>query len=113
MENVSPFENDIFSLIWKAYCVEFPDNIPVNLRCYWVNEIRDDGGAEVFGSTTFGDDGAIEICVSGNIKVLDAAEVFAHELAHLVAGVNAKHGDEWEDAFERIYRKYFELAGAE
>ena len=113
MSNVSPFENDIFSLIWKAYCMEFPNNIPVNLKCYWVDEIRDDDGVEVFGSTTFGDDGTTEICVSGNIKVSDAAEVFAHELAHLAAGVNAEHGDEWEDAFERIYRNYLKLAGVE
>lgn len=106
----SPFDNDMFALVWSAYCKVFPDKIPVHCECYWVSELKDDDGNEVFGSTATTDDGGFEICISGNIKVADSVEVFAHELAHIAAGVDSEHNEEWENAFDLIHRKYCELA---
>lgn len=104
----SPFSNDIFALIYMAFHLLYPDK---EFTAYWVPELKDSDDNEVYGVTTFADDGTVEICVSGKLTVTDAAEVFAHELAHLAVGdIDKQHGKEWESAFEAIYQKYNELA---
>lgn len=103
----SPFQNDIFSYIYTSFKQLYPDR---EFTAYWVPELKDSDDNEVYGVTTFADDGTIEICVSGKLTVTDAAEVFAHELAHLAVGdSDEQHGEEWESAFEAIYQKYNEL----
>ena len=103
----SPFSNDIFALIYESFHTLYPNK---EFIAYWVDELKDDTGTEVYGVTIFADDGTVEICISGKLTVTDAAEVFAHELAHLAVGdTEEQHGEEWESAFEAIYQKYNEL----
>ena len=103
----SPFSNDIFGLIWKAFKNLYPDK---NCACEWAPELeKSEDGYDVFGQTFFSDDGECLVQVSAKLPVVDAAEVFAHELAHVAAGNEANHGSEWEKAFDDIFNEYNRL----
>ena len=57
----TPFKNDIFSMIWKAFKNLYPDK---DCLCFWDPMIRDsEDGAPVYGLTDFGDDGTM--CTRG------------------------------------------------
>ncbi len=59
------------------------------------------------GCTLFPDDGGIpQIRLSSNIPYFAVVEILAHELAHVVAGIDAGHGEEWEEAFKKIHAEY-------
>lgn len=103
---ISPFTNDIFSLIWLAFNTLYPDK---DCICYWTDELKDEEGNEVFGVTVFADDGNTYVYISGKLMIEDAAEVFAHELAHVATGICDAHGAEWEAAFSKIHETYMEL----
>lgn len=65
-----------------------------------------------FAMTTFDDDGRAEIILSPTIKdgaeitFLIATELLAHELAHIIAGADAEHGEEWEKHCDRLFELY-------
>ena len=65
-----------------------------------------------FAMTTFDDDGGAEIILSPTIKdgaeitILVATELLAHELAHIIAGADAEHGEEWEKHCDRLFELY-------
>lgn len=100
----NPFKNDIFSMIWQAFTNLYPDE---KCECFWEPQIREDeNGNKVFGLTDFGEDGSVMVFVRPDIKVVDAAEVFAHELAHVAVGVEHEHDKEWETAFNNIFEEY-------
>jgi len=62
------------------------------------------------GYTTFPDDGSEPVInISTNIPFSAMAETLAHELAHVVAGQEAEHGEKWESIFAEIHKKYMEL----
>ena len=101
---ITPFANDIFALIWKAFKNLYPDK---ECECFWEPKIREDeNGNEVFGLTDFGDDGSVVVFVRPDLKVADAGEIFAHELAHVAVGVEHEHDEVWENAFEAIFQEY-------
>ena len=56
--------------------------------------------------TNFCDDGEIQILVDPNVDIENATEIFAHELAHVAVGYDAKHGPEWDAAFDAILDEY-------
>ncbi len=100
----TPFKNDIFSMIWKAFKNLYPDK---DCLCFWDPMIRDsEDGAPVYGLTDFGDDGQITVFVKSSLTIENAAEIFAHELAHVAVGVGHDHDDVWEKAFDDIFCEY-------
>lgn len=103
---ISPFENDMFSLVYQAFRNLYPDK---ECRCQWLPEIKQEDGSPAFGVTTFSDDGDVLVEVSAGISVGDSVEVFAHELAHVAVGEAGGHGVEWENAFNAIFREYARL----
>ena len=106
MEN--PFVNDPFSLVWKAFKNLYPDK---DCEVSWYPEIPpDEDGEKGYGFTDFGDDGTIRVFVDATLRVTDAVEVFAHELAHVVAGIEDQHGEVWEAAFDAIFQEYGRIA---
>ena len=101
---VTPFANDIFALIWKAFKNLYPDK---ECECFWEPQIREDeNGNEVFGLTDFGDDGSVVVFVRPDLEVSVAGEILAHELAHVAVGVEHEHDEAWENAFDAIFQEY-------
>ena len=64
---ITPFENDIFALIWQAFKNLYPDK---ECKCFWEPQIREDeNGNEVFGLTDFDDDGSVVVFVRPDLEV--------------------------------------------
>jgi hypothetical protein len=100
----TPFKNDIFALIWQAFKNLYHDK---ECECFWEPNIRDEeDGTEVLGLTDFGEDGSVSVFVKPDLKVADAAEILAHELAHVAVGIEHEHDEEWEKAFDDIFDEY-------
>ena len=65
-----------------------------------------------FGATLFNDDGSVDVFISPTLRrgkaitVEIAAELLAHELAHVIAGYEAEHGEVWEKHYDRLYELY-------
>lgn len=103
----TPFQTDSFALIWRAFRELYPDK---ECEVFWHPEIEKEApGEEIYGLTDFGDDSSVLVFVSSKLTVENAAEVLAHELAHVAVGVEKEHGPEWEQAFEAIHEKYEEI----
>ena len=101
---ITPFENDIFALIWQAFKNLYPDK---ECKCFWEPQIREDeSGNEVFGLTDFGEDGSVTVFVRPDLEVSVAGEILAHELAHVAVGVDHEHDEAWKNAFEAIFKEY-------
>lgn len=102
----TPFDNDMFSLIYQAFKGLYPEQ-ERSCVCYWtVEPLKDNNGNEAYGCTTFSDDGVVYVEVSAKLQVINAIEILAHELAHVAVGSEANHGEEWEHAFDAILTEY-------
>ena len=101
----TPFKNDIFSMIWIAFKNIFPDK---ECKCFWEPNIRDsDDGTPCLGLTDFDEEtGEVTVFVKPHLSVGDAAEIFAHELAHVAVGAEHGHDEMWEKAFDDIFDEY-------
>lgn len=65
-------------------------------------------GVEKLGVTIFSDDGSPPIIeVNPFIPLAHIAEIIAHELAHVIAGLEAGHGEEWDREFQKISDLFF------
>lgn len=98
----TPFSNDMFAFVFQAFKNLYPDK---ECECQWVHRIKD-GEEEAFGATTFDDDGKVYVAISAEVPVVNATEVFVHELAHVAVGIDKGHGKEWEEAFSEICNEY-------
>ena len=102
----SPFGNDPFALVAKAFKNLYPDK---EYTAYWEPNIYGDEPEDTVkpcGLTDFGEDGTVVVFVDPGIPVTHAVEIFAHELAHVSVGVNHDHDPEWEKAFDAIFDEY-------
>lgn len=104
----TPFNNDPFSLVYMAFENCYPGK---QCEVYWDDkDMREENGEQQYGFTEFNDDGSVVVCVSPDIKVADAVEILAHELAHVAVGIDENHGQAWERAFDRIFVEYNRIA---
>ena len=102
----NPFKNDPFALVWSAFKNLYPDK---NCEC-WFDVVDDPNDVDGhYGWTEWHDDATITIAVDIGLTLSDAVEIFAHELAHVAAGSDADHGEEWENAFDAIHAEYNRL----
>lgn len=103
-----PFENDPFRTVHTAFKNLWPEK---QFACFWNNNIVDDNGEVAYGVTIFPDGALIpEVYINPFLKVSDAVEVLAHELAHVaVWHIDEGHGAEWEKAFDAIFHEYERL----
>ena len=97
------FENSPFELINKAFKGLYSGK---EYRACIEPDITDDQGEKAYGITIFYEDETPIVAISAELTIKDAAEVFAHELAHVAAGEGAGHGKEWGEAFDNIRREY-------
>lgn len=104
----TPFSNDMFALVWQVFKRLYPPQSQKIIEIDWSENVFD-GDEEAGGVTVFETDGSIRILISGQLSVVDAVEVFAHELAHVAAGPEAEHGEAWENAFDAIHTEYMKM----
>lgn len=104
----APFDNDMFALVGRAFERLYPAKSPKITKIEWAEYVFD-GNEEVCGYTNFRPDGSIHIRISGQLPVIHAVEIFAHELAHVAAGADVEHGEAWEKAFDAIHAEYMNL----
>lgn len=104
----APFDNDMFVLVWRAFKRLYPVKGQQIMKIEWAENVFD-GNEEACGYTNFRPDGSIHILISGQLPVVHATEIFAHELAHVAAGADAEHGEAWEKAFDAIHAEYMNL----
>ena len=63
-----------------------------------------------WGLTFWPDDNSgVIVEISSHLKVMHIPEVLAHELAHVISGYDAGHGERWKDVFDKIHEKYCEI----
>lgn len=101
---VTPFQNDMFSIVWQAFKNLYPDK---DCQVYWEPQIRDEeDGKPVYGLTDFGDDGTVSVFVKPSLEAADAVEILAHELAHVAVGIEHDHDEVWQEVFDKIFDEY-------
>ena len=104
---MSVFINDPFDTLAEAFYNLYPD---CKYEAFIVSpEMINPDSKAMFGETFFPEDGSTPaIFISPELKIKDAVEIFAHELAH-VATPNEEHSTAWEEAFEKIFQEYNHL----
>lgn len=104
----SPFVNDPAAIVAGIFSGLYPD---VKYRAQLVLELADEGGKAVYAETFFPDDGSDPIIsIAANSPIGAMAEIFAHELAHIVAGYESGHGERWEAVMDQIHDEYEKAA---
>ncbi|RUT48612.1 hypothetical protein EJP82_01335 [Paenibacillus anaericanus] len=113
-------DNDIFSAVIVAAKELYPE---IDALIHWDPTLSGDGFKEkvgraltfqkpYYGYTFFPNDDMEPIPIVGispHIKVTAAAEVLAHEFAHVVVGKDAGHDRTWSDAFSAIHKRANEI----
>ena len=49
------------------------------------------------------------VLVDPRLPICAFAEIFLHEIAHIVVGFDAEHSAEWEQEFDRLHELYHEM----
>lgn len=97
------FINSPFAILDEAFRSLYPDK---KYKACIEPSIKDDEGNRVFGFTQFSKGETPVIAISAELNIMDATEIFAHELAHVAAGEEAGHGERWDEEFQRIFDEY-------
>jgi len=64
---------------------------------------------EALGETFFPDDGGLPIIQIDALKTIpEMLDIFSHELAHVIAGKEAEHNQEFQDVYANIHKLYQE-----
>lgn len=95
------FVNDPFEILDEAFRNLHPEK---EYKACIEPELENKKG--VHGFTQFNDDKTPVIAISADLTIKDAAEVFAHELAHVAAGKGAGHGETWNKEYKKIHQEY-------
>ena len=102
-QNEWVFENSPFEMLAEAFKRLYPD---VEYKAFIDPYIRPaEGNKKAYGLTDF-DVGNITIYIDSELKIVDAIEIFAHELAHAAVGVEHDHDEAWESAFDALFEEY-------
>lgn len=74
-------------------------------RIDFVTELHKKTGA--WGETCWPKDGGLPIVqIEVEIVFQGFVEILAHELAHVVAGYEAGHGEKWKSVFDKLHKEY-------
>lgn len=95
------FEFDPFELLLNIY-IEMGGKRPIIAWDY----LNTDENEPKYGETIFADDGTIHIHIDCNIPVSAAVEIFTHELAHALVGIEHEHDAIFEKTNDTLFEKY-------
>ena len=104
--------NDPFSPLFEAFGCFYKDADKIEVYLVMPDEfdLYGDDGEPVLGFTLFPDDGGLPVIyVSAVLPFNNVVEVVAHEMAHVIAGQDEEHNEEWEQAFADIHLLYGEI----
>lgn len=97
-------KNSPFDILAEAFKKLYPN---IEYEAFFETQIREgEDGSKAYGMTDFGDDGSIVIFVDADLSILNATEIFAHELAHAAVGLEHGHDEKWEKVFDSIFKEY-------
>lgn len=101
------FKNSPFELLNIAFKRLFPNK---EYNAYFAPDIKDYAdGENVYGITSYQDNGDITILIDTNLSISNAVEIFAHELAHASVGDEHEHDEVWKKAFDDLYNEYMKI----
>lgn len=55
-----------------------------------------------YGETCFANDGKVYIQIDVKQSIEQILDILAHELAHLQAGIEADHGEQWKKVYDNL-----------
>lgn len=96
-------ENDPIGMLLECF-EELYKDVKVNIR-YDTTIRRRFKLFGCWGYTDFNNE-IPKVRVSAMLPLLHVTEILAHELSHVVAGLKAGHGKEWEKVFDNIHEMY-------
>ncbi|MGG1157490.1 hypothetical protein ABE237_00730 [Brevibacillus formosus] len=100
--------NNPFYFIIRAFEELYPDKTRVVIQFVDMEHIDKESIDETgYGLTFFPDEEnePVHVYVDIKLQVKDAAEILAHELAHVAVGAEADHNELWEKSFDDIYKR--------
>lgn len=97
------FLNSPFDILDKAFRNLYPNKEYV---AYVLAEVEDEDGERAYGFTRFEEGKIPIIAISAELRIKDAIEIFAHELAHVAVGEEEGHGEQWNFQFDRLCEEY-------
>lgn len=97
------FINSPFTILDEAFRGLYPDK---KYKACIEPSMKDDEGNRVFRFTQFSKGETPVIAISAELSIMDATEIFAHELAHVAAGEGVGHGERWDEEFQKIFDEY-------
>lgn len=106
------FVNNPFPALFEAFeCLyKYAESVEVYLVMPEEFDLTGDDGEPAVGLTLFPYDGGEPVIyVSAELPFYNVVEIVAHEMAHVIAGQDAGHSDEWEQAFSDIHMLYGEI----
>lgn len=103
------FINNPYDMVIKVFDTLFPDTLCA---------VQFDGTMEncpPWGATVFPDeiDAIPMVYINANLTIVAGVGILAHELAHVVCGVEEGHGEKWKEAADKIHEGFNKLAGGE
>jgi len=103
---------EIFSPIIKAFKELYPDNY--NVKVEFDEQIKRRKFLffkfGCWGYTEFPESSETPVIIRLSVwlPIIHTCEILAHELAHVVAGLEASHGEKWEQEFSKIHQKVWD-----
>lgn len=78
-----------------------------DVEIYVVDELPQDESSPVYGMTSFPETSGVPVIgISAELPLSSTMEVIAHEIAHVVAGKDADHDEQWEEVFLSLHAEY-------
>lgn len=93
-----PFDNDLFFLMYDGFERLYPNHPKTTTQWVLPDELKPDEN----GLCEWHDDGSVVIDISMGVTVIEALDVYAHELAHDAVGFEHGHDEAFTLANERI-----------
>lgn len=96
------YKNNLFDLMKETIELLYP-SLKFDV---WISDIGEDNG---YGYTYFPEDSVPVIEIGIHVPIGVFPEILAHEIAHVIAGIEADHSEAWDEEFSKIQDKWTEL----